>query len=412
VSEKNWQDEAKRVAEGIRRRVTEFTLKNGGGYLSQACSSAEILATLYTRVMKLGPSVAPPVPSPFGGVPGKNPDYTTGAGYNGPRKPELDRFFISPVHYALVLYATLVETGRMAEEGLAMFNQDGSTVEMIGAEHSPGHELMAGSLGQALSQVIGIALGRRRKGETGRNFVFMSDGEFMIGQTWEAMETLSFYRLDSVIAYVDANGQSADGKIDEVMGIEPLKERLEAWRSGRPSSTTSASRGPRKRRRSSASTCASGEVGSDARNPGPPEEPGQVGGGQARGGRLLRRPDQLHRGPPLRRDLPRPLLQLRNDRAEHDVGRRRHGPRGVHPLGPHLRRLPLPPRPRPGADVGRLPQPAGAHRRLPARHHHPRRGHPPGHRGRGHHARRSQHDRARDRRRRRRGERARRGPGR
>ena len=225
----SWPQEAKRVADGIRRRVTAFTLKNGGGYLSQACSSAEILATLYTRVMNLGPSVAPPVPPPFGGVPGKNPDYTTGAGYNGPHEPERDRFFISPVHYALVLYATLVETGRMAEEGLSMFNQDGGTVEMIGAEHSPGHELMAGSLGQALSQVIGVALGRRRKGETGRNFVFMSDGEFMIGQTWEAMETLSFYRLDSVIAYVDANGQSADGKIDEVMGIEPLKERLEAF---------------------------------------------------------------------------------------------------------------------------------------------------------------------------------------
>ncbi len=225
----SWQEEARRVADGIRRRVTAFTLKNGGGYLSQACSSAEILATLYTRVMHLGPSVAPPVPPPFSGVPGKNANYTTGAGYNGPKAPDLDRFFISPVHYALVLYATLVETGRMAEEGLAMFNQDGSTVEMIGAEHSPGHELMAGSLGQALSQVIGIALARRERGETGRNFVFMSDGEFMIGQTWEAIETLAFYRLDSVIVYIDANGQSADGRIDEVMRIEPLKDRLEAF---------------------------------------------------------------------------------------------------------------------------------------------------------------------------------------
>ncbi len=219
------------MADGIRRRVTAFTftLKNGGGYLSQACSSAEILATLYTKVMNLGPSVAPPVPPPFSGVPGRDPNYTTGAGYNGPKEPHLDRFFISPVHYALVLYATLVETGRMAEEGLAMFNQDGSRVEMIGAEHSPGHELMAGSLGQALSQVIGIALARREHGETGRNFVFMSDGEFMIGQTWEAVETLAFYRLDSVVVYIDANGQSADGKIDEVMRIEPLKDRLEAF---------------------------------------------------------------------------------------------------------------------------------------------------------------------------------------
>lgn len=230
MTDKDWQAETKRVAEGIRRRVTEFTLKNGGGYLSQACSSADILATLYTRVMNLGPAVAPPVPPPFRGVPrAGNKDYTTGAGYNGPKRPELDRFFISPVHYALVLYATLVETGRMAEEGLEMFNQDGGTVEMIGAEHSPGHELMAGSLGQALSQVIGIALARRERGESGRNFVFMSDGEFMIGQTWEAVETLAFYKLDSVIAYIDANGQSADGRINEVMRIEPLKERLEAF---------------------------------------------------------------------------------------------------------------------------------------------------------------------------------------
>lgn len=230
VRKKSWQDEAKRVARGIRRRVLEFTIKYNGGYLSQACSSAEILATLYVKVMNLGPSQAPTVPRPFPGVPGPdNPNYFTGAAYNGPKAPHLDRFFLSPSHYALALYAALVETGRMAPEGLDMFNQDGSTVEMIGAEHSPGQELMTGSLGQALSQVAGIALARRIKGETGRNWVFMSDGEFWIGQTWEAMETLSFYKLDNVGIYVEANDLSADGKIDTVMSIEPLRGRLEAF---------------------------------------------------------------------------------------------------------------------------------------------------------------------------------------
>lgn len=226
-----WQERARKVAQGIRRRVLELTIRNNGGYLSQACSSAEILATLYTKVMKLGPSQAPMVPRPFPGVPGpNNPNYFTGAAYNGPKAPEHDRFFLSPVHYALVLYATLVEVGRMAPEGFDMFNADGSTTEMIGAEHSPGHEIMAGSLGQALSQVAGIALARRLKGEPGRNWVLMSDGEFMIGQTWEALETLSFYKLDNVGIYIDANGQSADGKIETVMNIEPLKDRLEAFR--------------------------------------------------------------------------------------------------------------------------------------------------------------------------------------
>uniref|UniRef100_A0A832I6D3 Transketolase n=1 Tax=Pseudothermotoga hypogea TaxID=57487 RepID=A0A832I6D3_9THEM len=227
---KEWVDQIKDVAKKVRRRVLEFTLKNGGGYLSQACSSAEILSALYMKIMNLGPSVAPKIPLPFPGVPSKdNKKYFTGAGYNGPKEPHLDRFYLSPSHYALVLYAVLVETGRLAPEGLDMFNKDGSSVEMIGADHSPGLELMSGSLGQTLSQVLGIALARKRRGETGKNWVFMSDGEFMIGQTWEAIETLSFYKLDSVYVFIDANGQSADGKIETVNNVEPLKARLESF---------------------------------------------------------------------------------------------------------------------------------------------------------------------------------------
>lgn len=133
------------------------------------------------------------------------------------------------MHYALVLYATLVEVGRMAPEGLEMFNQDGSTVEMIGAEHSPGHEITAGSLGQAISQVAGIAYARRKKGESGRNWIFMSDGEFQIGQTWEAMEVMNFYKLGNIGMIVDVNGQQADGAMKDVLDIEPLNTRLEAF---------------------------------------------------------------------------------------------------------------------------------------------------------------------------------------
>ena len=169
--ELNWYDETRRVAQGIRRRVLEHTINSNGGYLSQACSSAEIFAALYTRMLKIGPSQAPLIPPSFSGVPGpKNLNPYTGYAYNGPKAPNLDRFFISPVQYALVLYATLVEVGRMAPEGLAMFNKDGSTVEMIGGEHSPGHEITAGSLGQALSQVVGISLARKMNGDTGRNW--------------------------------------------------------------------------------------------------------------------------------------------------------------------------------------------------------------------------------------------------
>lgn len=225
-----WQEQTRRAAYGIRRRVLEHTVAHNGGYLSQACSAAEVLAVLYTRVLRLGPSQAPMVPAAFPGVPGSgNRRSFTGAAYNGPRAPELDRFFFSPAHYALPLYAALIEAGRMAPDALEQFNRDGGTLEMIGAEHSPGVEVTCGSLGQTISQAAGVAIARRRRGDTGRVWVFMSDGEFQSGQTWEAMQALAFYGLDNVGVYVDVNGQQCDGVMAEVMAIEPLAGRLEAF---------------------------------------------------------------------------------------------------------------------------------------------------------------------------------------
>ena len=230
LTDRTWQWETERVAQNIRRRVLDYVIRHNGGYLSQACSGAEIFATLYTGVMNLGPSLAPMIPAPFPGVPGSNnPHFFNGSLYNGAHEPHLDRFFFSPAHYALVLYATLIEVGRMAPEGLEQFNQDGSTVEMIGAEHSPGIETTTGSLGQCLSQSGGVALARKSKGESGRIWVLMSDGELQEGQTWEAFAALSFYQLDNVGVYFDVNAHQCDGKMDPVMNVEPIRTRLESF---------------------------------------------------------------------------------------------------------------------------------------------------------------------------------------
>ncbi len=225
-----WQEEARDLALRIRRRVFEHTIRNNGGYLSQACSSAEILATLYVKAMNLGPSIAPPIPAPFAGPPGAdNARSFTGAGYHGEKRPDLDRFFVSPSHYALVVYAALIETGRMDPEGLAMFNRDGSSVEMIGAEHSPGMEVTSGSLGLGLSQAVGVALARKIRKETGRVWVFMSDGELQEGQTWEAFEVMAHYELRNLAIVFDVNGQQCDGTMESVLNITPLAEKLRAF---------------------------------------------------------------------------------------------------------------------------------------------------------------------------------------
>ncbi len=225
----DWKDTTQAVADGIRRRVLEHVLKSNGGYMSQACSSAEMFAMLYSRVMNLGSSIAPLEPRKFIGVPGPGLPFFTGADYNGPKGPEFDRFIFSPAHYALVLYATLIEVGRLAETGLDHFNEDGSTVEMIGAEHSPGVETTTGSLGQALSQAGGIALARKLRGDTGDVWVMMSDGEFQEGQTWEAVEQIARFELGNLRVIVDANGQQCDGCLDEVETADPLTNRIRAF---------------------------------------------------------------------------------------------------------------------------------------------------------------------------------------
>ena len=218
------------IALGIRRRVFEHTIRNNGGYLSQACSAAEQLAWLYNEELHLGLSTLPMVPSLFSGVPSiNNSNYKTGAGYNGPAAPQYDRVLIAPAHYALVAYATLVEVGRMAPEGLAMFNQDGSSVEQIGAEHSPGMEGHNGTLGVGLSTGAGLAWARKRRLESGRVWVFMSDGEVQEGQTWEAIQSCTHHKIDNIKVIMDVNCQQCDGAMDSVMKVGNIRKKMEEF---------------------------------------------------------------------------------------------------------------------------------------------------------------------------------------
>tara|TARA_B100001248_G_scaffold122392_1_gene91602 strand:+ start:277 stop:1197 length:921 start_codon:yes stop_codon:yes gene_type:complete len=218
------------IALGIRRRVFEHCIKNNGAYLSQACSSAEQLAWIYNEALNLGDSIAPSTPEKFQGVPSaSNKNYKTGAGYNGPATSEYDRLIFAPAHYALVAYATLIEVGRMSEDGLSMFNKDGSSVEIIGAEHSPGMEMHNGTLGIGLSTAAGIAYGRKLNNEKGSTCVFMSDGELQEGQIWEALQVSVFYELENLWAIVDVNEQQVDGAMSDVLNIGDINKKINSF---------------------------------------------------------------------------------------------------------------------------------------------------------------------------------------
>jgi len=192
----NWPAEAQRVALGIRRRVLDIATRQNGGYLGQACSSAEILATLHCRT--LNPSAG-------------------------------DVFVLSPAHYSLALFACMVEIGTLKEEALATYNQDGSALEMIGGTGAPGLVFTTGSLAQGLSQAIGLALAKRHKGDPGKVVVYLSDGELQEGQTWEAFMTLAHYKLGSVLLVFDLNDSQVDGSPAGIMGLEPIPAKLQAF---------------------------------------------------------------------------------------------------------------------------------------------------------------------------------------
>ena len=198
--------DVEKAAKNIRKHVLKLTLERNGCYLSQACSSAELFATLYLRVLNLSESKD-----------------------HGSLKAPYDRFFISPAHYAAPVYAALIEADRLDEAALEMFNRDGYSMEMIGANHTPGFENAAGTLDQAISVAGGTAHARKLRDEEGRVFVMMSDGEMEEGQLWEAIQAAVFYQLDNLVLIVDINGQQVEGETKKVMNIEPLEDRFTAF---------------------------------------------------------------------------------------------------------------------------------------------------------------------------------------
>jgi len=191
---------APELALRIRRRVLQMCLGRGQGYAGQGLALADLLAHLYFRVMR------------------QNADGTF-----------LDRFVLSTGHSAIALFATLGELGWYDDEELATYGQAGSRVEESPLEGTPGFEITGGSLGQGLSQAVGMALGERLHNSGAMVYCLLSDGELQEGQVWEAAMCASHYRLGNLVVLVDNNRMQADGQTGEVMEVEPVVERLAAF---------------------------------------------------------------------------------------------------------------------------------------------------------------------------------------
>ncbi|MDH2328796.1 transketolase [Cereibacter sp. SYSU M97828] len=193
-----------RRAWNIRRKALLMGEVQGQGYIGQALGIADVLAASYFHAMTHRPA--------------------------DPEWEGRDRFLLSIGHYAIALYAVLMEAGILPEEELETYGMDDSRMPMSGmASYTPGMEITGGSLGHGLGIAVGMAMGLKRKNSDAFVYNLMSDGELGEGSTWEAAMSASHHKLNNLICLVDFNDQQADGKSTEMLSAEPVVPKFEAF---------------------------------------------------------------------------------------------------------------------------------------------------------------------------------------
>jgi transketolase len=191
----------------VRKETVRLISVAKTGHYASTFSCADILAALYHGVLRLR------------------------AGE--PAWPDRDRFLLGKGHVAVGLYPMLVDWGFLDPTLLDDYARLGSPLgDHPDMTQVPGVDFSSGSLGHALSVGVGMALGGRMAQRDFSVFVLLGDGELNEGQVWEAAMAAAHYRLDALIAIVDRNRFSLDGRVEDVLGIEPLSRKWEAfgWR--------------------------------------------------------------------------------------------------------------------------------------------------------------------------------------
>jgi transketolase len=196
--------ELREMAKKLRRHVITMIAKAGSGHPGGSLSAADIVTALYFRVLRHDP---------------KDPQWS-----------DRDRFILSKGHAAPILYAVLAETGYFPVAELETLRKMDSRLQgHTDRGLTPGVEMSAGSLGMGLSFAIGIALAARLDSKTYRTYALLSDGECQEGQTWEAALSAAHFKLDNLTAMVDCNGIQLSGRTCDIMMLEPLTQKWQAF---------------------------------------------------------------------------------------------------------------------------------------------------------------------------------------
>jgi transketolase len=197
-------EELEQIARQLRFKLIQMSHMAGTPHLGSALSCVDILVAAYWTVLDLDP--------------------------NNSCDPLRDRFILSKGHAATALYATLAERGFFSKDLLDTFAQRGSPLaEQPAPNCATGVELATGSLGHGLPVGAGMALAGKIQKRDYRVFVCMSDGECNEGTVWEAAMFAPAHQLDRLCVVVDYNKWQATGRSNEIMAMEPLRDKWAAF---------------------------------------------------------------------------------------------------------------------------------------------------------------------------------------
>ncbi|TLG73933.1 transketolase [Culicoidibacter larvae] len=187
----------------IRQATLDLIYKQGAGHLGSDLSCTDILVALYYAVMNIDAA--------------------------NPEASERDRYIQSKGHAAEVYWTILADKGFFPKEELDTFSQYGS--RLIGHPNNKvgGVEMNTGSLGHGLAIATGIALAAKMDSKSYHTYVLMGDGELAEGSVWEAAMAAPHYQLHNLTAIIDRNGLQISGASEQVMAVEPLADKWEAF---------------------------------------------------------------------------------------------------------------------------------------------------------------------------------------
>jgi len=190
-------------ANQIRKLIIEMLATAGSGHPGGSLSSADIIACLYFDIMRHDP--------------------------NNPSSPDRDRFHLSKGHACPALYAALALAGYFDIRELWKLRKFGALLQGHSDRRVPGIDVGSGSLGQGLSVALGMALAAKIDKKDYRVYCIMGDGELQEGNIWEAAMAVSHFKLDNLCAIVDYNHFQIDGRVEDIMNLEPLSDKWKAF---------------------------------------------------------------------------------------------------------------------------------------------------------------------------------------